>query len=111
VKRLLGEIDLDSQNITQQAARVIRNALKTKQKNGDGWIPASFPPPVRQLGKFSRLAQAGEKRVISKALTEWAGYRPLRLMPVFPLSSAVFSAGWELRQFSTQLGLSAKSSD
>ena len=28
-----------------------------------------------------------------------------------PLSSAVFSAGWELRQFSTQLGFSAKSSD
>jgi hypothetical protein len=25
---------------------------------------------------------------------------------IFPLSSAIFSAGWELRQFSTQLGTS-----
>jgi hypothetical protein len=33
------------------------------------------------------------------------------MRPIFPLSSAVFSAGWELRQFSTQLGLLAKSSD
>jgi hypothetical protein len=52
-----------------------------------------------------------EKRVISKALAEWAEYRPRRLKPIFPLSWAVFSAGWELRQFSTQLGFSAKSSD
>jgi hypothetical protein len=32
------------------------------------------------------------------------------LRPVFPLCSAVFSVGWELRQFSTQAWFSAKSS-
>ena len=58
--------------------------------------PRKLSPPIR----------AREKRVISKALTEWAEYRPRRLRPIFPLSSAVFSAGWELRQFSTQLVIS-----
>ena len=52
-----------------------------------------------------------KNRVISKAVTEWAGYRPRRPRPIFRLSSAVFSAGWELRQFSTQLRFAAKSSD
>jgi hypothetical protein len=60
-------------------------------------------PPVQQSGKFSLLFRAPEKRVISKALAEQAGYRPRPLKPTFPLSSAVFSKGWELRQFSTQL--------
>ena len=42
-----------------------------------------FPdtPPVLPFGKFSPPIRAREKRVISKAVTEWAGYRPRRLPP------------------------------
>ena len=69
-------------------------------------IPVAAAPPVEPPGTFSSPRRVREKHVISKALTERAEYRPLPLMPVFPLSSAVFSAGWELRQFSTQLVIS-----
>ena len=75
-------------------------------KNSDGLIPGSSASQT-----FSPPRRVREKRVTSKALLEWAGYRPRCLRPIFPLSSAVFSAGWELRQFSTQLGFSAKSRD
>ena len=34
-----------------------------------------FPPPVAPLRTFSAPRRALENRVISKALTEWAGYR------------------------------------
>jgi hypothetical protein len=73
--------------------------------------PVPCAPPVQQFGKFSLLFRAQEKCVISKALAGWAGNRACSLKPVFPLSSAVFSAGWELRLFSTQLGFLAKSRD
>jgi hypothetical protein len=43
-----------------------------------------------------------EKRVLSKGLAEKARYRTLRFRPIFPPCSVVFSASWELRQFSTQ---------
>jgi hypothetical protein len=87
-----------------QELRAIRKALENNQKNRDGSFRGLFAPPVAPPGTFSPPRRVREKRVISKALTEWAGYRPRRLRPIFPLSSAVFSAGWELRQFSTQLG-------
>jgi hypothetical protein len=70
-----------------------------------------IPAASRTDRNFLSTATSARKRVISKALTEWAGYRPRRLRPIFPLSSAVFSAGWELRQFSTQVGFAGKSAD
>ena len=89
---------------------LIFNSLKTTQKNGDGSFRGPFAPPVATPGTFSLRRRAPENRVTSKALTEWAGYRPGRLRPILPLSLALFSGGWELRQFSTQLGFSVKSS-
>ncbi len=86
-----------------QEQRAIYNALENKQKNGDGWIRVRFPPPVSPPGTVSPPRRVREKRVISKVLTEWAEYRLRRLRAIWHLSSAVFSAGWELRQFSTQL--------
>ena len=65
--------------------------------------PVAAPPPVAPPGTFSPPRRVREKHVISKAVSEWAGYRHRRLRPIFPLSSAGFSGGWELRQFSTQL--------
>jgi hypothetical protein len=58
-------------------------------------IPGSFPPPVTSPGTFSPPRRASENHVISKELTEWAGYRPCRLRPILPLS---------LRPFSPQAG-------
>ena len=75
-------------------ARPIRNILKTNQKNSEGSIPGSFPPPVAPRETFSPRRRAREKRVISKALTEWAGYRPRRLRPI----------SLSLRPFSPQAG-------
>jgi hypothetical protein len=84
--------------------RALHKPLKWHSKNGDGSFRGPFAPPVALTETFSLPIRQPKKRVISKALTGWSGYRPRSLRPIFPLFLAVFSAGWELHQFSTQLG-------
>ena len=54
-------------------------------------------------GNSLRLFEREKITIYQRHLPNGLSTVPCRLRPIFPLSLAVFSAGWELRQFSTQL--------
>lgn len=66
------------------------------------WVRIPPPPPVAPPEPLSARRRGRKIRVISKTFSSAPGYQPSRQIAQNVLSLAPFSAGWELRQFSTR---------
>ena len=86
---------------------ILRNALKTKQKNSEGLIPVACGPPAPPPEPLSQPIHKPENRVVSKRFGDLAGNRTGRSERQMFSLQPPFSRTWELRQFSTQLTITA----
>ena len=68
--------------------------------------PGRLPSASRATAENSLPQLSAKKAFISKGFARGAGYRAPASGCHFPLFSTVFSEGWELRYFSTQLRFS-----